>query len=233
MNITLDENNIYHFPKTQGQRKVVKRLKELFNNELFLKEIDEVLEIKNERNFYNKVWKLARKYNLKFESGTPLFDYIYIKKYDKEKELNLESLDKNIENDVCIIRDDADGYLNEVFPRDFEIPPGKKQDSRLEINNYPIRVSISPQATKRDLLDFINKRWKYIADLLSDYDQGIILERKRKKQERDDLIWKNRNKPRKEIADLINKKFPNENLTYSDVNSIIYYLSFRDVNNLQ
>jgi len=234
MATTIDENGFFHFEQTQGQKKVIKRIRDLFTNKFFLEEIDNIFKIKNSRKMYSKAWKFAKKYKLKFNMLSPLFEYIASKQYKKAfNKKCIDELERDIENDVCIIRDDVDTYLNELFPYEFNTPPGKRALSRLEINNYPIRISISPMASKRDVLDFINKRWKYIGSLLEDYDDGNKLVRKYKKKDRDEFIWKHRMKPAKEIASMVNEKFPNENLIYSDISSIIYYLSYRSFQHLQ
>lgn len=211
---------------TQGQIKTRARLKELFDNEIFKKELSDILSTKNGRKKNKLLWKLAEKYYLEFEPGSPLFDFVF--------GLNM-GLDEQVghELDVCQIYDEVDEYLNENFPVDFDFPPSRNQQKRVQLNAFPIHIGISVHATERDVLDFIKKRWDYIKYLL---DFNTIEKSKsvriKPKAQRDNLIWENRDLPAKKIADKINELYPNENLTYADINSILYYLRKRKFSKL-
>lgn len=213
----VDKDGIFIFPETQGQKKVIARLKSLFSNEQFLLELEAIRKLPNPKKRYKKMFKFCYDYGLNYEMGTPLVDFLSNGRLP-------ENLEKDIGNDVCKVSDQDDLYLNSNFPMDFHIPPSRHPTRKLEIQNFPIHIEISPWASKRDVLDFINKRWGYIRYMLDCHDSMLTPEKKRKKQERDDLIWQNQNKTGKEIAELVNNAFPEENLTYADIHSILYYL---------
>ena len=59
------------------------------------------------------------------------------------------------------------------------------------------------------------------------YAEKPKVPRKKPKAKRERLIWKHRDLPASEIADKVNEKFPDEHLTYADINSILYYLRKR------
>ncbi len=206
--------------QTQGQVKTRSRLKELFENEAFIKEWKEIDAIPNEKKKNKKFWKFAQKYSLEFDMGSPLLDTLTGKKPKLDEQIGHEL-------DVCEIYDEVDEYLNENFPMDFDIPPSRKPAKRHQLMLYPIHLGINPKATKRDVLDFIAKRWDYIRYMLDDYESNPKIIRKKRKQKRDEFIWKNRNMPSEELAELVCKKFPNETLTYADLNSIKSYLRKR------
>ena len=213
-------------PMTQGQRKTRQRLKELFENEVFKSELADIWAMPNKRRRDKELWKFAYKYRLEFDPGSPLFSVVVGSDpgFDNQRGHEL---------DVCELYDEEDKYLNEQFRRDFDLPPSRKPDERARIMAYPIHMGISIYATKRDVLDFVNKRWehiRYMLDCFTNDKPGVI--RKKIKSERDDLIWENMGLPAKEIAEIVNTKFPEENLTYADVNSILYYLKQRKFSSL-
>lgn len=206
---------------TQGQVKTRLRLKELFENENFKKELSKILTVKNKRKQSKLLWKLAEKHFLEFEPGSPFFGLVL--------KLNL-GLDEQIghELDVCQLYDEEDEYLNENFPIDFDFPPSRNKEKRAQIHAFPIHIGINIFATKRDVLDFLNKRWDYIRYMLDCYiAEKPKTVRKKPKAKRDNLIWDSRDLSAKTIADKVNQLYPDENLTYADVNSILYYLRKR------
>lgn len=207
--------------QTQGQKKTRLRLKELFDNEIFKKELSNILANPNKKKQNKQLWKFAEKYSLEFEMGSPFLDLVTGR--------NSKILDEQIghELDVCELYDEVDEYLNENFPRDFDIPPSRRPDKRAQLNAFPIHIGISPQATKRDVLDFISKRWDHIRYMLDTYLEKPKIIRVKPKSKRDEFIWKNRNLPSSKIAELVNEKYPDSVLTYSDINSILYYLRKR------
>mgnify|MGYP001611041549 FL=1 len=213
-------------PMTQGQKKTRQRLKELFDNEVFKSELADILAMPNKNKKNKQLWKLAYKYRLEYEMGRPLLDII----------MGMDpGLDKQIghELDVCQLYDEEDHYLNEQFPVDFQIPPSKHPGTRAQIKAFPVHIGISIHSTKRDVLDFVNKRWDYIRYMLDCFTNdrpGIT--RVKPKAKRDDFIWENRDAPSKALADKVNLVFPDENLTYADINSILYYLRQRKFSNL-
>ncbi len=205
---------------TQGHKKAIQYFRELFKNELFLGEVDKIKKISNSEKKSKEYWKLAEKYGLLIEPGEPLFDFLLGVDIDTH-------LFDNQYLDMCIIRDDVDEYLNDAFPRDHTLPPSQRPDKRAELLAYPIRIGINPKATKRDVLDFINKKWDEIRYMLDFYEENPSIIRNRPKAQRDEYIWNHRHLNSNKVAEMANTKFPNENLTYSDINKIVSRLKKR------
>ena len=116
-----------------------------------------------------------------------------------------------MDTDICILCDN----IND--------PDLSKED----IEHYPVSVRISPYASKRDILDYIERFFPYILHTQKDYiDKNIKIgkfkTRKTNIQERNDFIYKNRNLPRKEIMSLVGDKFgPNAVIDYGYIGKII------------
>jgi len=204
---------------TQGQRKTIQKLRELFENEVFIKELTSILSKPKKSKL---LFSFAQKYGLELEFGSPFLDYL------TENKLPNENTPDPYFLDICKIIDEAEELLN---PEDGHPIYKPLPDKKLQLELYPIHIAISPRATKRDVLDFINKKWDYIRYSLDMYGEIEIIRRK-PKAKRDRFIWKHRNLPAKEIAEKVNKKFKNENLTYADVNSILYHLRKRKFSKL-
>ena len=90
---------------------------------------------------------------------------------------------------------------------------------------FPVRVDISPYASKRDILDFIRKNYDRIKEIQDKHKIkvikiGKIRSRKPHIQKRNDFIYKHRHLPRREIMRLVSKKF-NEVLDYGHIGKII------------
>jgi hypothetical protein len=87
---------------------------------------------------------------------------------------------------------------------------------------YPVSLGIHKYATKRDVLDYIEKRWNLIQSYVEIYRDKEKRFRKRKYDlEITDFIWENRETPARELADKVNEKFENVNFIYSDISKII------------
>ena len=219
----MKKNKYYQLQETQGQRKMKQFLSELFENDVFEQEFQKIKSIKNLKKRNKAFQELAEKYFLLFEFGTPLIDYIY----NQDPKFH-----KSIDLDMCIIRDEVDEYLNPIFKYEFDTPPSRRPKKKLELQAYPIHVCINPKASKRDVIDFVKKRWKYIRNLLDLYEEDPPRIRKRIKEKRDAFIWKHKNLPSEEIAKITNEKFPKEKLVYSDINKILHKLKKRMKSNL-
>jgi hypothetical protein len=98
----------------------------------------------------------------------------------------------------------------------------------LDLDNevYPIAINISPYATKRDIIDFINR--EYIPEiklLQNEYKKDTIkIGRYRNKslkiQKRNDFIYTQRSKPRKIISKYVRLKF-GDYMDYGHIGKII------------
>lgn len=137
-------------------------------------------------------------------------------------DIKLKSLiNPRAEIDMCCITDNYDDYLmrdnDKYFP--LILNPAKQS----HIIAYPVSIDIHCFATKRDVLDFIEKKWKNINACLSSYRNKDIRIRKRKhNQKLVDFIWKNKNLKIVELKNKLDKYFPDNKLFgYDDIYKII------------
>lgn len=206
---------------TQGNKKILEREKEIFANENFQKDLALILAIKDKFEKNQEFRRIAAKYSIDGSIGSPFYKLagLPIKDFTRD--------DNSI--DVCRIFDErSDSYdlvSFAVFSDDPTSYPEKLKNEKFE---FPIHVAISPSASKRDVLDFINKKWIDILARLSEFqDENITSFRKKRNAERDQFIWDNRDLPASKLADLVSEKFHDSDLIYSDISSILYYLRKR------
>ena len=130
--------------------------------------------------------------------------------------------------DVCRIADEVDEILNDLEHDNFSTRPRPNSDYRLSMMLFPVHVCISPLASKRDVIDYVAKKWGEIRDLLDIYWEKPPAIRKRRKAARDRFIWEHREVPSKKLADMVWEEFPDDQpLTYADVNTIKHKLRQR------
>ena len=87
---------------------------------------------------------------------------------------------------------------------------------------YPIALYINPEASQRQIQDFIAKNWSFIQAYKKDKKINIYRKKKKQTQERNDFIYKNRHFPRKQIMMMITDKFGAENtIDYGYIGKII------------
>jgi hypothetical protein len=82
---------------------------------------------------------------------------------------------------------------------------------------YPVHLKLHRFASKRDVLDFIEKSWGQISPHLTEKRiKGRKLPR-----EVLDLIWKHRDKKAKDIASIVSEKYPKYSLVYYEVSKLL------------
>lgn len=96
---------------------------------------------------------------------------------------------------------------------------------RMSYRNYPVVLKLHPDISQRDLADYIKKNWSEIHRHLSDYKDkdskmGKFKTRNVSKKKRNDFIYNNRELPRKQIKEMVEKEF-NEVLDYEYIGKII------------
>lgn len=96
-----------------------------------------------------------------------------------------------------------------------------------EINAFPVALHISPYASKRSILDYVEKFYKTeIATLQDKYkNPRVEIGRHKTKQEylrkRNTLIYSNRHLPRKTLVKMANAQFPKAEVDQGSVGKII------------
>jgi hypothetical protein len=123
--------------------------------------------------------------------------------------------------DFCTISERYGEHFKNRLPRRrrlFELDAYEQT----HIRAFPVSIDLHRFATKRDVLDFIEKRWGFIEEALAKNGS----ERKRFRQRKlnrklTDFIWERRDLSREEIASEVKKEFPNSGLMYYEISKII------------
>lgn len=98
-----------------------------------------------------------------------------------------------------------------------------RNDLQVLFNACPIAIAINSNASKRDVLDFIEKRWEWIDSILRQFDKqkGLKIRERKYNQEMIDFIWENRGLTSKQIKTKLDEKFTTNNLVYFEIAKII------------
>lgn len=232
---------------TQGQKKMLQYFEDLKRNKHFkilikrLEKISEENSKKKDENYEKLMEEFIRNYQeldqllkkrMKLSNKSQEIIMFIAEEYGLTSEITADpivfdflSKDESkysIWNDMCAVSDNYDFFLNEVFSRPVPIELDTAKQSH--IRAYPISIDIHKFATKRDVLDYIEKRWNFIESYLEVYRDKNVRFRKRKIERKVvDYIWENKKEPAKKIVELIAKKFldNNLNLGYEDILKII------------
>lgn len=152
------------------------------------------------------------------------------KKEDEEKRLNL--LQFHEEPDMCRVVNDYDEQLN---------PENKGEeiiylepDRQIFLNAFPVSIAIHPRAAKRDVLDFIEKKWSLVEQAISGFNEKGVLKNRNRKHSQTllDFIWEHQSLPAKKIKTKLDAKFPKNGLLYYDIGKIIQLEKERRSRNL-
>jgi len=227
---------------TQGHQKMLQYIEDLKRNKPFLKifrkydkqsseeKIDNVFFIIKEYEKLNKITKkLLKKYESDYEKITvkmaeeygldsDLLNYIH---FSLDKKLNKCNLYKN-DVDMCVYNDNYDESLGyRTLP---DVPLILNRVYRNHLRAYPISIDIHKYASKRDVLDFIEKKWDWIyknnLGFYTEYEK-IRFRKRKQNQKIIDFIWNNKRLKAKEIKVLLDKEFPHNGLVYYEINKII------------
>lgn len=122
--------------------------------------------------------------------------------------------------DFCQINDNIDDdYEFANWP---PLPISLDYRKQRHIAAYPVSIDIHQFATKRDVLDFIEKRWGFIEEYLENYRKRKIRFRSRKiPRKLTDFIWDNKQLKGTDLKKLLNKNFPSNGLAYYEIHKII------------
>ncbi len=120
--------------------------------------------------------------------------------------------------DMCVFMAVADDELNPLNKGEEIIYLNGRR--RATITAYPVAIGIHPKATKRDVLDFIEKRWKWVENELRDGKSLKYRKEKKYPQELRDFLWQNRHLPPRKRKEKLDERFRNS-LVYHEINAII------------
>lgn len=138
-----------------------------------------------------------------------------LKENNKEKEWLLEHFE--FETDMCRFLNIADEELSPLNKGEEIIY--LKPHRQLNLLSYPAAVLIHKKASKRDVLDFIEKRWPWIKQWLD--DKTLKYKPRKISQEVLDFIWERRGLPAKKIKEKLDESFPHNGLVYFEISKII------------
>jgi hypothetical protein len=183
--------------------------------------IEDYLKVKQrcEKLYKDKRWELQEK--LTYEYGIDLHLLAYVRCLLDEEYKNIASHFEDYA-EMCRIVNEFEEQIIPFNPGDdfIHLDPSKKT----ELIAYPVSIKINSLASKRDVMDFIEKRWNWIDNTLrqSKDEKALKIKRKRKhSQALLDFIWENRELPAMAIKKKIDKKFPNNGLVYYEISKLI------------
>lgn len=128
--------------------------------------------------------------------------------------------------DSCQVVDEFREILRDPEGNFYSTPPQPTSDKWFSILFFPVHICISPEASKRDVLDYVAKNWRKIRSLLDSYHKGPPVIRTRKKEERDQFIWENRKFSSGSIRVRVRDRF-GESLDELKINGILAYMAKR------
>lgn len=195
---------------THGHLKAMQRLEDLCRNGEFGQKLTTILSIPDPEMRGQRLRMLVAEHHIDLFHATPLGQLI----------VGRMGADQMPALDLCLTVNELNELALNPEGAYFKERPIPTQSKALSILLYPVHIAISPLATKRDVLDYVAKKWPEIRRVTGFLGGGRGAIRSRRKTSRDDFIWEHRNMPSKELADLVDKEFPAESLTYADINSI-------------
>ncbi len=140
--------------------------------------------------------------------------------------------DPNLKRHVETAKSFAEFDMCKVFDlHDDEMKPEFKGDEIIHLNMrrqfllraYPVGIFIHPKASKRDVIDFVEKRWNWIENnFLRGYTEKKLKHGKRKHDQKMlDFIWSNRSLVPKKLKIKLDKEFPKHGLVYYEISKIL------------
>lgn len=202
---------------TQGHEKAIQQLEDLWQNDGFQAELAKILSFRDPHERDDRLFELAEVYSLGRFMEIPFRQLLASEK----------TWPQDLDLDFCRIADEVDEILKDPEHDNFVAQPSPKLVYRLSMMRYPIHICISPLASKRDVLDYVAKRWSEIRDLLDAYTDAPVI-RKRPKAARDRFIWEHREVPSRQLAEMVRERFPGERVEYFDIDSIKHHLKKRN-----
>ncbi len=198
---------------TQGSKKLKQYIEDLCNNKNFISLYDQIIDNPNSKKQNELLKYVAKEYGI--DRG--LFEVIRMK-------IEFNNLLWGDVEDVCEI---VDNYLNVVDYEDEQglIPIERDIGRYMHLVSFPISIEIHELASKRDVLDFVEKRWSMIENYLEIHRRKNKTRiRKRKNKKLYDFIWEKKSSNNiniKELKKKIDEKFPDNNLAYYEIYKII------------
>lgn len=193
---------------TQGKKKLARHFNYLKKNKPFLDHIDLLRKLIDKYNKEHngefigddKYWGMIEDICKEFDLPVFYWRYAinYIVRFD---DWNIEAYE--FFADICVVTDyetikSGKGFISEIDKESYE-------------KGYPVLIGISPYASKKDVLDFIEKKFTgHIAPKLKEYKkEGVKIGgvRSRAMSKRDNFIFEHRRLPYSEFCILYKENF--------------------------
>lgn len=236
--------------ETQGSIKLKQYIEDLLRNKHFMNTAKKLMTVYNKSipndlsyekisgllKEYKKLDAKSKKYRKSYHSELNRLVNIIVEEYGLDMELlrpvifSLTSLKEGklkqsilydqLQTDFCLCVDNNDENLNPAFP---PMPFALDTRKQNHFKAFPVSIDIHRFATKRDLLDFVEKKWFWIKNNLAQDRKYKNIKFRRRKLDRKaaDFIWKNKDLPVKDLKASFDKKFPNTILIYYEFSKII------------
>lgn len=221
---------------TSGHKKLVQYLEQMFKTDYFVSKMTQIRkdlkipingfppnphfpifpkewvyrkDLQKTKWFRGEIKNICKKFSLHYMDW-----YVVIEEKIFYNTYTLEYSGLNSHN-LCIVSDVVKEYSH---GKEF-----KESDDMA----FPIAIRISPYATERDIIDFVKSSSLMIKSFQSHYiDKAVKIGKIKKKkpfiQERNELIYQNRNLPSKEIMKIVYDKFgPNIEIDQGYIGKII------------
>lgn len=200
---------------TQGYKKLSFLLEQLRKNKDFLNELKRARKEKNARIITDLLERYGIPHNPETDPFDPFLSYFFDGNITKPNPYffdmcqMIDELKTALFQEYIVVpnignREDTAQYILESQRKWKDMEKDFKNYGYKKI--YPVSIHINCYASKRDVLDFINKRWPDIEFMLGEYKRNRPKIRIRKNAKRDDFIWKNRKLPLKEIVSKLSDK---------------------------
>lgn len=250
-NSTMTDKDDSVKPKpTQSQTKLLQYIEDLRRNEYFMQKISRLKELMNtdehEKASHTEEVGMDRLFSEYVEYEDELLDRVEKLTHEYNKIIEQLSKDYGIDHDtittifmydisekdelvqspvfdLCTV---TDNYERDLSDEGQPIPIFLDTYRQSHIRAYPVSIDLHRFASKRDVLDFVDKRWDMIEASLRQYnDEGKPTRFRKRKYDLEiiDYIWANRSMPHSTIAEQLAAKFPDNPhaLSYVEVQKII------------
>jgi len=214
--------------ETQGSKKIKNFLKDLIKNEKFVREIKRYIKINTTplekvddfllEKKDNLIINICLKYNINYNEFNKIVE-TFEKLRPEEEASDINNL--IFSNDICLV---SNNYINvnDLSERDKQYYEIFGLGSINEIVNkyaYPIKIEIRTLASKNDVIDFIDKKWSNIENLIKWRNTKKINIRERKNEEIYNLIYNNRELKTKDLNQKLKERL-GITLAYYEINKI-------------
>jgi hypothetical protein len=235
--------------KTQGETKMIRYIDDLVRNEEFKRDMKLMEKYRKEMDSkdldYKELNSIIASYEKLKKRSNKVFKDKFLKKRNEISEKYL--IDSHelfyaeaLLNPQKYKSHDIVGFMKSLADPDMcklvnmlddELNPENKGDEIIYLNPnkqsflnaYPVAICIHPRASKRDVLDFVEKRWKWIEPIAAEYAgyKKLKYGKRKFKQELLDFIWENRTLPTKQLLSQLETQFPGNQLVYYELRKLI------------